>query len=481
MLSIGLYAQPSVIYDKARAKMDFFLQSFPADQTWVLSSISLEGNKLTKNYIIMREVPLRVVQTDTSQSLLELLETSRLNLLNTNLFLEVIPQIDSANTDNIFIRFTFKERWYIFPLPYFNIVDRNPNQWLIEQKGSLDRINYGIKFIWENASGRRDQVRFNIINGYRREFNIYYEKPYSGKKLEHGFLIGAGYTQLRQITYATENHKQVFFPSNVRTDFDFVKSAYYAELGYTYRKGVHYRHRVSVLYRNERIADSINDLISANREKFYRPFFPGNLNQLSYVQLDYNFQYLKVNNNAYPWRGFALNAGLIHRGLGVSPILLWQLRVKAGKYILLGKKNSLAFVGFGLTRLPKEQPMYNLFGFGFGDMYIRGLEYYVIDCLSGAMLKTTLRRELANLNIPTPFKASEKYSRIPFKIVAKIYYDMGASHYPFLNASYLNNRLLYSYGLGLDIISYYDFVAQLDFSANQLGEKGLFLHVVREF
>ena len=477
----SLYAQPSVDYDNAKNQIQSFIRRFPEDQQWNLAKITLEGNRITKNYIIMREVPMNEGQTIYAHNLMNLLDISRINLLNTHLFLEVIPRIDSVSGKDLFIRFVFKERWYIFPLPYFNIVDRNPNQWLIEQKASLDRVNYGLKFVWENLSGRRDQLRFNAINGYKREFNLYYEKPYSGKKLEHGFLIGAGYVQLRQLTYATQNHKQQFYPLSIRTDIGFVRSYFYTELGYTYRKGVNFRHRLSLQYRSEQIADSVNTLIQSNQDKFFRSFFPANANRLNFSQVDYNFQYLKLNNNAYPWKGFAVNAGIMQRGLGMSPVQLWQLRIKAGRYISIGEKNSLALLGFGLMRFPKNQPMYNLFGFGFGDIFVRGLEYYVIDCLSGAILKTTFRREILGFNVPTPFYKSEKYRKIPFKLIAKIYNDLGTAHYPFPNAGQLNNRLLYTYGIGLDVISYYDFVAQLDFSANQLGEKGLFLHLRQEF
>ncbi|MFN9113648.1 MAG: hypothetical protein ACK5XN_26565, partial [Bacteroidota bacterium] len=195
-------AQPSVIYDKARWQIVSFIERYAPEQEWLIANIILQGNRITKNYIVMREVPLKAGQKVTNSHLLGLLESSRLNLLNTQLFLEVIPYIDSVSEGQIYLRFLLKERWYIFPFPYLNIVDRNPNQWLFEQNADLDRVNYGIKFTWENVSGRRDQVRFNVINGYSRQFRIYYEKPYSGKKLEHGFLIGAGYSMQRQITYA---------------------------------------------------------------------------------------------------------------------------------------------------------------------------------------------------------------------------------------------------------------------------------------
>jgi len=83
--------------------------------------------------------------------------------------------------------------------------------------------------------------------------------------------------------------------------------------------------------------------------------------------------------------------------------------------------------------------------------------------------------------VPTLIIQNEKYKKIPFKIVGKAYADAGGVHLPFFTNSILNNRLLYTWGFGLDVLSYYDFAACFEYSFNQLGEKGLFLHLRRDF
>jgi hypothetical protein len=476
-----LRAQPSVIYDNAKQKLIAFIGDYPSDLNWNVAQITLVGNRITRDRIVMREVPVKAGQQIISGELLQMLEASRLNLLNTELFLEVIPVIDSLIENDLYLSFILKERWYIFPLPYFDLVDRNPNQWLFEQNADLDRVNYGIKFAWDNVSGRRDEIRVHLITGYGRQMSIQYQNPYMGKKMEHGYFIGANYSTVRQVSYATDRHKQLFYPLTTRTDIDFVRSSFGVHAGYTYRKGVKYRHRFSIAYREERVADSINKLILLNSGKGYRSFFPANRMSVSFADLNYQYTYLNVNNNAYPWKGMAANLSLTHKGLGLSPIHLWEIGFKAGKYIPFGNKYSLAMVGLGVIKLPFDQPMYNLAGIGFGDMYMRGLEYYVINCVAGGIFKTSMRRELFNINFPTFFKKSDKYRKIPFKVIAKIYGDLGAAHLPFDNAGFLNNQLLYCFGTGFDVLSYYDFTALVNFSVNQLGEKGLFLHIRKEF
>ena len=65
--------------------------------------------------------------------------------MNTALFHEVIVALKSFEGYKIDILVDVKERWYIFPVPYLKPVDRNLNQWIVEQKASLSRVNYGAK------------------------------------------------------------------------------------------------------------------------------------------------------------------------------------------------------------------------------------------------------------------------------------------------------------------------------------------------
>ncbi len=49
------------------------------------------------------------------------------------------------------------------------------------------------------------------------------------------------------------------------------------------------------------------------------------------------------------------------------------------------------------------------------------------------------------------------------------------------NLNSLQNTLLYTCGVGFDMVTFYDFVFRLEFSVNQLGEKGLFFHIRNDF
>ena len=210
-------------------------------------------------------------------------------------------------------------------------------------------------------------------------------------------------------------------------------------------------------------------------------YFNNNKTRQAYGEFVYSYQYFNANNNVYPWKGFLFSGIFTQRGLGAKGMNLWQFSGKAGKFFQLSKKTSVSTVGYYIVKVPFQQPMYNMGALGYGDYFLRGLEYYVIDGVQAGILKGTIRQEILNLNVPTFIIKNEKYKKIPFKIVAKVYGDIGASHLPAYTNSILNNRFLYTYGAGIDVLSYYDFVARFEYSFNQLGEKGLFLHVRRDF
>lgn len=130
---------------------------------FVVRNIIIVGNKRTRPEIILREIPFKPGETYLLQVLVNKFEEGRRQLMNTSLFHEVIVALKSFDGYNIDVLVQVKERWYIFPLPYLKPVDRNINQWIIEQKASLDRVNYGAKLLYNNATGRNDKLRFFLL------------------------------------------------------------------------------------------------------------------------------------------------------------------------------------------------------------------------------------------------------------------------------------------------------------------------------
>jgi hypothetical protein len=116
----------------------------------IIRNVIAVGNKITKSYIIDREVPLKKGEKYTISDILKNLPLSKQNLMNTGLFIDVSVDFTNWNNDSLDILVDVKERWYYFPVPYLKPIDRNFNVWIKDYNASLSRVNYGIKLIGYN-------------------------------------------------------------------------------------------------------------------------------------------------------------------------------------------------------------------------------------------------------------------------------------------------------------------------------------------
>ena len=438
-----------------------------------IKDLQVTGTKRTKVYIVYREIQFKKGDSILIADLYKELEQARFQVYNTTLFNEVKFELVALDKANVSINVRVLERWYLYPVPQFKWVDRNFNEWYKTYKASLSRVNYGIKFVHYNLSGRRDQLRIYFINGYTRNVSFSYTTPYSNKKLTEGFTIGGGYLQKRELAIKTNyNDSLLFYPSDSATKAraDFVYKSWYANAGYTIRRGFFTKHIFSASFTYIKIADSV--LNKQNNPNYFKD----PVNSKGFIDLIYTLQYSNVNNGSYPLTGKTYFVSAQKRGFGFTGgINMFQLEAGLNKYVDLGKNWYSSIQLNGKIKLPFDQAYINQRGLGYGESYLRGLEYYVIDGVATALVKSTVKKKLIAFNIP--FRLFPKvFTKIPFTIFAKTYADVGYAYSKKTYATNLNNRLLYSGGFGIDILTLYDINLKFEYSFNQLNENGLFLH-----
>ncbi|MEX6690742.1 POTRA domain-containing protein [Danxiaibacter flavus] len=433
----------------------------------MVGDIQINGNKRTKPYIILREVPFKQGDYLTKGQLAGKLVLARQQVMNTSLFVDVFVYVASIQGEIVFVNVLVKERWYLFPLPYFKLIDRNFNQWWVEQKRSFDRVDYGIKFMQNNLSGRNDNLQVWLITGYNQQIALRYEQPFADKSLKRGFNIGVAYSRQHELNYKSDYNKQVFF----KDEENFVRTYRRIDLSYLYRPAIKTRHSFRLAYISESVSDSIAHL---NPDYFGK----GRV-KVSYPELSYSLQYFNVDYNAYPNRGFMGDFTITKRGF-TPEMNMWNLEGHAIYTYPVFKKTQVQGQAAFSIRAPFDQPYYNTQLFGYGALYMRGLEYYVVDGVIGGMLRGTLRQDVLSFKIKTSAK-SKTHSVIPFRFLLKTYGDLGYAYTRDAGTSMLSNKLLHTYGFGLDIVTVYDIVLKFEYSFNQLGDKALFFHTRSDF
>ena len=434
---------------------------------FIVDSIHITGNHKTKDNIILRELSFAEGDTILTENLSKKIILSRQQLINTSLFIEVA--ISSSGTDNIHltIQIDVKERWYVLPVPYFRLVDRNFNQWWTEQHRSLSRINYGLKLIQNNVSGRNDNAYLWLITGYNHQVAARYDLPFIDKHLHHGISMAASFLRQREINYSTSpDNKQLFYKGN-----QFVRQQLRIEASYLYRPKIRTSHSFTFRFLDEKLNDTILQL--------NKNYFPYSRTHITYPSISYTLRYSNADNIIYPTQGFNGDVSFTKKGFG-GIMNLWQLNYHSKYTLPLSAKTGLQLQSAGLLSLPFKQPFFNkqIVNY-YGDFFFQGLEYYVIDGVAATINRATLRQLVFSYNIKNPVSV-KNHNTIPVRFYLKGYGDAGYV-YSDDKQSRLNNKIIGTYGLGLDIVTIYDIVIRLEYSFNQWGEHNLYLHSKGDF
>lgn len=441
------------------------------DGAVVVDKLIITGNKRTRVSAIKRELPFQVGDTIQVAELAAKLTEAERQVMNTGLFAsaEITFEQWTGDTQRVQLRMTVIESWYLFPVPTFSLADRSFNVWWQEQGRSLERINIGMSVKHENFSGWGDVASIGFKYGYTRSFRMSYRRPYLNKKQTLGLNANVDFSKNREVNYATDDNKQLFYNDESR----FLRKQYKAEVGLNWRPALYAQHLFAAEFHHAWV-DSI--IIQE-----YNPlYFEGGRNAVDFFRLRYRFDYDFRDNRAYPWEGYQYGAEIVKDGIGIfKDRNALTLGVSGIRYHALHPRWS-ASVGlrakYSLIRTP-QPAIYNR-AHGFGSNRMSGYELYVIDGLDAVMLRTGLRFRIweGEINFGK-WVFMESFRRLPMHLNVGLSSDLG-----FVNAlpdplftSPLANRTLWGSGVHVDFVFYYDFVLRTQLSVNQFGETGFFL------
>jgi outer membrane protein assembly factor BamA len=447
----------------------------PSSHLKVIGKISLEGNRITKPNIIYREIIIKEGDTLSNSSFKNKLEQSRLNLLNTSLFNFVNIDTTTDISGTTTLKFKMTERWYLFPFPIFEIADRNFNTWLAHK--DWRRVNYGGFIKWSNLRGRMEVLNLLIRFGYDERYRLSYDIPYINEKQTLGLAFVGSVNQNHEVSYMTENNKQVFYRGE------------------------------SYMLRNSQISTSINyrpsifkyysAIIGLNRfdynsklTELNSAYAPTNAKQLNLFVSTFYFRNDHRDSKPYPLKGYYAdvnltsqvgsynnkqnyNNGYVNTNLSIYNLFNQRLSWSAGTTVRLSQNESA--------------PYFLNQGLGFRRDYVRGYEYYVVDGGNFFLARANLKYNLVKPHVQyLKFTGTEKFDKFHYAAYFNIFADMGEVFSPVPNEEQitiiantskpLNYTLLRSIGVGLDLVTYYDKVLRLEYTVNHFGQGGFFIH-----
>jgi len=443
------------------------LQSFSPTDRIVISELIVTGNKITRLQVIMRELMIHKGDTLPYEVFERAAERSRENLLNTGIF-HFVNITDQKISDNeIIVVVGVTERWYVFPVPVFELVDRNLNEWI--RSGDASRLNYGFNLKWDNFRGMNESLQLQFKWGYSQRFGIFYAIPFINKNQAEGLTFATSFTRNREVGYTVTESKQQLFTS----DDEYMRKEFFCAVTYTQRKGFYNTGSFSVDYRYNSVADTV---VKLNPDYLGQ----GRTGQ-ELIVLTWRYRRDRRDFKIYPLKGFLFDFFAVKNGTGLlknEPNLLhFQTQIKY--FHKISERWYTASSVIGKLSGISEAPYFNTRGLGFNNELMRGYEYYVIPGQNYFVSKNTFKFALLPTKvIVLPINVLEKFRTIPYAFYLNANFDFGyVRDRQFADINPLANKWQYGYGFGMDYVTYYNLVFRIEYSWNKFGENGFFLHL----
>jgi outer membrane protein assembly factor BamA len=429
----------------------------------------LEGNERTKSLIIYRELSFAEGESRPQVELASELERSRRNIFNTNLFISVDADLETR-ADSAFVTIKMKERLYLLPLPILYLADRSFNEWWYNLDHDLKRVIYGLQLNHSNLSGNGDVLKLKTYGGFIPYFELSYSRPYIDKRQRMGLSGGVFYSTQKSFAVRTWEDKLDFIDTEARS-----RQRKGAFVEYNLRNALYHFHTIYLGYTQTSVSDSVTAI---------NPNYFGDAGQsLSYGTFKYDYRFDKRDNYIYPLDGHLFNAGLTYFGMASSKEVNY-LRLNAeyfGFYPLVGRFYA-GVKARGQLSFPKKQLYPFVLGLGYRNSLVRGYELNVIDGQHFGLVQTDLKYQILNktFNI-SKFLKLKQFNSVPVGIYGRVFFDTGyiRNFNPQFSNSSLSNKLLYGYGVGFDLSTFYDTVFNLNYSVNQTGFNRVYFGIQR--
>lgn len=435
-----------------------------------VNQIFIVGNEKTRRNIILREMDIVEGAAYSWDQFHELVAGDQIKIYNLQLFTSVTVTPLFTGDEEAELLVSVKERWYVIPSIIFSLADRNFSEWWINQGRDFSRVNYGLKLSHNNVGGRNEKLRVGGQLGFTQALDLQYSKPHIDRNQTHGLSARFSFFTNRNIAIRSADNKQVFYTNE---NEDVLRKSLNTSVTYTYRGSFYNFHYLTLGFSNTSIHE---DVLAQNPR-----YFAHGEKRMRYFYTEYSYKHDRRNNVAYATDGELLNVGITRYGLFAhDDVNETELSLLANKYITLDDKFHFVSGLSASSYLSASQPYTLVRGIGYHPNFIRGFEVNVIEGQQAVVHKNSLRYELLNITYDiSSMMPIEEFSYFPIRAYISANFDHGyvndRNRLP-ENAK-LTNTYLYGYGLGLDLVTFYDQVFRFEYSINSVGTGSFFINV----
>ncbi len=299
-----------------------------------VDSIVIEGNDITEDFIILRE--LTFSQGDTLTEAIIRFNRERVYSLGLFNYVNMFP-VDKD--DEIHLYIVVQESWYFYPIPFVFFRGNN-----------FTDATYGINFLYKNFRGRNETIRAVIGLGYDPFYSLLYYNPLIIESQNISLNFDFSYqnvsnkSQTARALYGGDfNYEFLISSMSIGKRFNQFNTLF-ANMVYQY-----------VLAPTDTI-----QRLTASDEKIDRVFGAG----LSYI-------YDSRDLIQFPENGLYFNASYLHKGFGLQNVSYNIAKVDFREYRTFLEKFSTKWRVTYRHTFGRRIPFYDNSFFGF-DEFVRG-------------------------------------------------------------------------------------------------------------
>ena len=205
-------------------------------------------------------------------------------------------------------------------------------------------------------------------------------------------------------------------------------------------------------------------------------------NQYNYLKLHYKYKLDFRDYAPYPLNGYYFDVQFNKIGFGLfNTMNFTSIEFNFDQYFTLYKRFYFAYrLAALITNKNKFQPYLVRPGIEIEDFDMRGYELYVINGQELGMFKSNFKFEIIPMKTHRiKWIKSEKFGKLFYALYANLFFDAAYAYdIQTRNNNPLGNQLLWSTGMGIDFITFYNIVIRLEYSINKQKETGFYVGLV---
>ncbi len=410
----------------------------------IISSITVTGNKKTKEKIILREVCFQAGDTIDAVLLPDYFVKSQNNLLKTSLFNYVTITPDYSVDGYTAVNINVEERWYFWPMVNITPHNGNLNQWL--RNPDLDKVDYCFGASKYNFRGRRESLVFNFRRGFNNVSQIGFADIAVDRQYRHLLALYATFQAQKDVILRTKDDKPEYH--------SFDETAFYEkklELLYTFRQDINKSHILHFDYRKISICDSL---------AMINPAYLGNgLTSAKNFTISYIYKVDNRSSSYYPLTGAFYEFKVQETGLFCHSQAVFGFTADVRQYYNPCGRFYCAGQAV-VSEFTNNVPFYMRPSIGAKPNIIEGYEHNLVYGNGIAYMKTSYKFELIptrvihvrRINVP-------KFNKIHFAAYLNVFANCAfveENSYTDSLQNSLDNTFLGAIGVGLDLVTYYD-------------------------